>query len=64
MAATSTTVIVPGRSNISGIPGVKTEAEIRAMYGSELNLSSLQATEYDEGSVHFVEFKPRTGTKG
>lgn len=62
--STTTTVIVPGRQPMSGIPGVRNESWVRNTYGAELNLTNLQATERDENGVHIVEFKPRTGTKG
>ena len=64
MSSSTTTVIVPGRAPLSGIPGRKTESQIRAMYSQELGLSNYQATERDENGVHIVEFQPRTGTKG
>lgn len=62
--STTTTVIVPGRSPMTNIPGVRNETWVRNTYGSELNLTGLQATERDEAGVHIVEFKQRTGTKG
>ncbi len=62
--ASSTTVIVPGRQPLTGIPGEKNEAYIRGIYSAELNLTGLAAEERNEGDVHIVEFKPRSGTKG
>lgn len=62
--ASTTTVIVPGRHPVTGIPGVKNEAYIRGVYTQDLNLTGLVAEERDEGDVHIVEFKQRSGTKG
>ena len=62
--ASTTTVIVPGRQPLTGIPGVRNEAYIRSVYSADLNLTGLVAEERDEGDVHIVEFKPRSGTKG
>lgn len=64
MTTTTTTVIIPGRAPMAGIPGTKDANWVRTTYGSEINLSSYTAEERNEGSVHIVEFKPRTGTKG
>ena len=62
--ASTTTVIVPGRAPVTGIPGSRNEGYIRSIYGADLNLSGLSAEERDEGDVHIVEFKARSGTKG
>ena len=64
MSAT-TTVIVPGRPAISNIPGTKTAAEIKTMYGSEITgLRNMEAEVCTTGETTVITFRHQTGNKG
>lgn len=65
MSQHTTTVLIPGRSAITGIPGQKTVSEIVSMYGSEIpSLRNMDGSAVTNGNSTTVEFRHRTGTKG
>lgn len=60
----NTRILIPGRE-AQVIPGIKmTGSQVIAAYATDLDLSSMELSEYDESSEHVVAFTTRTGTKG
>lgn len=65
MSQQTTTVLIPGRSAITGIPGSKTVQQIISMYGSEIpSLRNMDGSVEVVGDETRVSFRHRTGTKG
>lgn len=61
----TTTVLIPGRAPITGIPGSLTASQVINMYGSEITgLRNMESTTRTEGDTTIIEFRQRTGTKG
>ncbi len=63
MAINNTSITVPGRPAFT-VPGNLSVQEVRAAFGSELGLANMEATESQDATTKFVEFKHRSGNKG